>query len=138
MSKYLLFSISFTVIFALPASADPPRERYAEALVLIKEAESAATSANSLSANPNSPQGTSAAMTIRFAREACEKACADSLNGGDARRNALSAASTANTGSTLAAAAGAAETNAASKAKWATASEKARQAALLLNKNVDK
>jgi hypothetical protein len=133
-----LSSLFILATFALPSFAEPPRERYAAALELLKQAETAATTALNTSDFPKSPQGTQAVATIRFAREAAEKATSDLLNGGDARKNALSAADTANLGATYAAAAGAAETNGDSKANWMTAAEKARQAALLLNKNVDK
>ena len=138
MSKLLLVSLFSLSIFAVPSIAAPPRERYAEAYLILKEAEAAASAALSSSANPNNSQGKSAALTIMFAREAAGKAVADGINGGDARKNALSAADTANLGATLATAAGAAETNAASKVYWSTAATKARQAALLLNKNVDR
>lgn len=130
MVRYVLSSILFLVVFALPASAAPPRERYLAAVDLLTRTDAAAELAYDLSGDPTSAHQT--VLYVRFALMAAQDAANGA--GGAARKNALAAAEVAFWGYQFATALALTDDPAAA-AYWEVVADTAYEAALLLNKN---
>lgn len=130
MAKYLLSGILFLLVFALPASAAPPHERYLAAVDVLTQSDAAADLAYDLSGDPTPAQ--QVVLYVRFALVAAKDAANGS--GGTARKNALAAGEAAFWAYQVAAVLALTD-NPAAADYWEVVAQTAYEAVLLLNKN---
>lgn len=136
MPRHFIISVSFLALFASPSFAGPPRDRYQQALDLLNQADAELTMARLLSANPDDMYAVAASQSLQDAITATENAIAGS--GGDVKKSADVGATDALSAAILAYYLHLNEPNADAAAGYLDASNSAHQAALLLNKTVNK